>query len=54
MTNTVIPSVEDIVVGVDTHADTHVAAIINAVGRHLGHASFETTDVGYGQLRNRV
>ena len=36
--------------GVDTHADVHVAAVIDHVGRELGHASFPTTAVGYVDL----
>lgn len=32
--------------GVDTHADVHVAAAIDPVGRELGHASFATTAKG--------
>lgn len=46
------PSVIDNLVagGVDTHADIHVAAVIDHVGRELGHASFPTTTVGYADL----
>ena len=36
--------------GVDTHAEVHVAAAIDAVGRELGHASFPTTPAGYAAL----
>jgi transposase len=36
--------------GVDTHADVHVAAVIDAVGRHLGHHAFPTTPAGYAAL----
>lgn len=36
--------------GVDTHADAHVAAVIDPIGRHLGHHSFPATAVGYQQL----
>ena len=36
--------------GVDTHAEVHVAAAIDAVGRELGHASFATTPAGYAAL----
>lgn len=39
-----------IAVGIDTHADVHVAAVIDQVGRELGHASFDTTPVGYRRL----
>lgn len=38
--------------GVDTHADIHVAAVIDHVGRELGHASFPTTTVGYVALHD--
>ena len=40
----VVPQVS---VGVDTHAEVHVAAVIDQVGRELGHASFPTTPAGY-------
>jgi transposase len=36
--------------GVDTHADTHVAAVIDPLGRHLGDQSFPTTAAGYRDL----
>lgn len=36
--------------GVDTHADVHVAATIDPVGRELGHAEFPTTPTGYIEL----
>jgi len=36
--------------GVDTHADVHVAAAIDAVGRELGHREFPTTPAGYAAL----
>lgn len=39
-----------IAVGIDTHADVHVAAVIDQVGRELGHASFDTTPAGHCQL----
>jgi transposase len=41
---------EEIVLGVDTHKDLHVAAVINTLGRLLGTASFPTTAAGYQQL----
>jgi transposase len=40
----------EITVGVDTHADTHVAAVIDPLGRHLGHATFDTTVAGFKAL----
>jgi transposase len=36
--------------GVDTHADTHVAAVIDPMGRHLGDRRFPTTPTGYRAL----
>jgi transposase len=37
--------------GVDTHAEVHVAAVIDHVGRELGHQSFPTTPAGYLELQ---
>ena len=39
-----------IAVGIDTHADVNVAAVIDQVGRELGHASFDTTPAGHRRL----
>ncbi|MEI4274238.1 IS110 family transposase [Klenkia sp. LSe6-5] len=39
-----------VVGGVDTHADTHTAAVIDTAGRLLGHAQFPTTCAGYAAL----
>ena len=36
--------------GVDTHKDTHTAAVLDATGRLLGHQQFPTTPAGYGLL----
>jgi len=36
--------------GVDTHADTHTAAVIDGAGRLLGHDQFAATAAGYAQL----
>ena len=36
--------------GVDTHRDTHHAAVIDQVGRHLADAEFPATPAGYRQL----
>jgi transposase len=50
---TPIPTVQpDRVVfgGVDTHKDTHVAALLDSAGRLLGTAEFPTTRAGYRQL----
>ena len=34
----------------DTHRDTHHAAVIDPVGRHLADAEFPATPVGYREL----
>ncbi len=39
-----------VVGGVDTHAEVHLAAVIDQVGRELGHAAFPTTPDGYAAL----
>jgi transposase len=36
--------------GIDTHTDTHQAAIIDTVGRHLATGPFPTSPSGYQQL----
>lgn len=41
---------QDVVLGVDTHKDTHVAAVLSAVGVLLGSATFPTTAAGYREL----
>jgi transposase len=38
---------EEVIVGVDTHKDVHVAAVISVLGVLLGTASFPTTAAGY-------
>ena len=37
--------------GIDTHKDTHVAALLDRDGSLLGSASFPTTQAGYRQLQ---
>jgi transposase len=39
-----------VVVGVDTHADVHVAAALDPLGRMLGRLEVETSTRGYAQL----
>jgi transposase len=39
-----------VTVGVDTHSDTHHAAVVDEVGRPLADAGFPTTPAGYRQL----
>ena len=36
--------------GVDTHKDTHTAAVLDACGRMLGHHQFPATPAGYALL----
>ena len=36
--------------GVDTHTDTHHAAIVDGMGRRLADAEFVTTSAGYQAL----
>jgi transposase len=40
----------DIVLGVDTHGQTHHAALIDRLGRHLEDAEFPVTPAGYRRL----
>jgi transposase len=40
----------EVVGGVDTHKDTHTAAVIDTAGRLLDHATFPATGVGYFRL----
>ena len=44
------PAALEVIGGVDTHADTHTAAVIDATGRALGAASFPVTAAGYRRL----
>jgi transposase len=41
---------EQVVAGVDTHADTHHAAVLDLAGRRLADASFPATGAGYAAL----
>lgn len=43
-----------VAVGVDTHADVHVAAVIDQVGHELGHRSFPTTPAGHRALHTWI
>jgi transposase len=42
--------VKEIVLGVDTHLDAHLAVALDGLGRHLGESKIPTTLKGYGQL----
>lgn len=41
---------EDVILGVDTHKDVHVAAVITVLGALLAHQEFPATAAGYRQL----
>ena len=40
----------EVILGVDTHADTHTAVVIDQLGRVLGTVTVETTPAGYASL----
>jgi transposase len=42
--------IEEVILGVDTHKEVHVAAVITVLGVGLGTAEFATTAAGYRQL----
>ncbi|MER5201341.1 IS110 family transposase [Streptomyces sp. NPDC002755] len=44
------PLAEDVILGVDTHKDVHVAAVVTVLGVLLAHQEFPVTAVGYRQL----
>ncbi|MFC6233703.1 transposase [Leucobacter soli] len=48
MTN--IAEQREIYAGIDTHSDTHHAAVIDHNGKHLADAEFPTTPAGYAAL----
>src|SRR5256885_6466013 len=50
MAMTIVESTRPVTGGVDTHADVHVAAAVDANGGLLGVESFATTPVGFGEL----
>ena len=39
-----------VVLGVDTHADAHVAVALDGLGRRLGHTTVPSTEAGYAAL----
>lgn len=41
---------EEVILGVDTHKDIHVAAVITTLGTSLAHQEFPATAAGYLQL----
>ncbi len=56
MPQTILPAqseqqpAEDVILGVDTHKDVHVAAVITVLGAFLAHQEFPATAAGYRQL----
>jgi transposase len=44
------PDANQVILGVDTHKDVHVAAVITTLGVQLGDATFPTTATGYRRL----
>ncbi|WP_313904422.1 transposase [Streptomyces sp. 15-116A] len=48
--NTDPPVRREVVLGVDTHGETHVAAVTSPLGKVLGNESFPATAAGYRQL----
>jgi transposase len=42
--------VAEVVLGVDTHLDFHVAVVLDRLGRRLGKSSVPTTVKGYEKL----
>ena len=50
MAMTIVESTRPVTGGVDTHADVHVAAAVDANGGVLGVESFATTPAGYREL----
>src|SRR3954454_7135039 len=50
MAMTIVESTRPVTGGVDTHADVHVAAAVDANGGVLGVESFATTPAGYLEL----
>ncbi|WP_449343323.1 IS110 family transposase [Streptomyces rhizosphaerihabitans] len=45
-----VPQAEEVILGVDTHKDVHVAAVITVLGVLLAHKEFPVTAIGYRQL----
>ena len=47
---TIVETTCSVTAGVDTHADVHVAAVVDHVGGVLGIEAFDTTAAGYQRL----
>jgi transposase len=52
MAMTIVDTTRPVTGGVDTHADVHVAAVVDVNGGVLGVASFATTPAGFRQLHD--
>jgi transposase len=50
MTLTIVDEARPVTGGVDTHADTHVAAALDGIGGLLGVQEFAATPAGYARL----
>ena len=50
MTSMTSPTTRVVIGGVDTHGQTHHAAVIDGVGRQLGDREFTATPAGYRAL----
>src|SRR5919107_5196082 len=45
-----VPSMEEVILGVDTHLDLHVAVALDQLGRRLGEITVPTSTRGYARL----
>ncbi|MFD8864297.1 transposase [Streptomyces sp. NPDC059590] len=52
--STRLPTADDVVLGVDTHKDEHVAAVVTTLGLLVATASFPATAAGYEELPARA
>jgi transposase len=50
MAMTIVETTRSVTAGVDTHADVHVAAVVDQLGGVLGIEAFDTTEAGYHRL----
>ena len=50
MARSIVPEPDDVVVGVDTHADVHVAVALSGVGAWQGSIAVATTPAGFDEL----
>lgn len=50
MAMSIVAEPGEVVVGVDTHADTHVAVVLSSLGARLGSRAVATTAAGFGEL----